>query len=538
MSDSHTIDGILTPNGIRRAIRWEGRLSRRLFLHWAAALTSVPFFAQQTTGQVSSRPHFAHDPFALGVASGDCDDSSVVLWTRLAPRPLEPEGGMAPFPVDVQWELSEDEAMSRIIRAGKVRSSPVFAHSTHVVVEGLKPDRWYWYRFQAGDAISPVGRTRTMPQENSVPERLKFAFASCQHFEQGLFTAYDHMRGQDLDMIFHLGDYIYEGAPGITGVRTHAGPRLIELKDYRIRHAQYRSDPWLHRAHALCPWWVTWDDHEFDNNYADSISQTLDADPAEFLIQRTAAYQSFYEMMPLRPDAMPRGPDMKLYRGASFGRLAQFHILDTRQYRSDQPNGDKSSEINAEALDPKSSMLGARQREWLQSGLTGSKSLWNVLAQQVMMAMADIQAGSDKKYSMDQWPGCAYERMRLLKFIQDRRVKNPIVLTGDIHSNWVNQLRVDDRKPETRIVATEFVGTSISSGGNGSDRSATQDELLRENPCVQFHNRQRGYVKCTVTDKWMRADYIVMDQVLKPGGKASTRSSWIVHANQPGATLA
>jgi alkaline phosphatase D len=224
-----------------------------------------------------------------------------------------------------------------------------------------------------------------------------------------------------------------------------------------------------------------------------------------------------------------------LYRKASFGRLAELFILDTRQYRTDQPNGDRGSELNEAALAPGNSLLGTKQRDWLQSGLAASSARWNVLAQQVMMAMVDRAPGDTDRYSMDQWPGYAHERMALMRFCAERKVANPVVLTGDIHSNWVNDLRVDDRKPELPAVATEFVGTSISSGGNGVDKPARLDTLLAENPCVRFHNQQRGYVRCTVTPREWRADYVVVEDVLRPHGKITTRASFRVEAGKPGA---
>ncbi|MCC2673049.1 MAG: phosphodiesterase/alkaline phosphatase [Armatimonadetes bacterium] len=486
---------MLEPKELRKAIRHEGGVSRRLFLAYAAALAGVPLLS----------------------------------------GPLDPDGGMPPAAVPVTWEVAEDEGMRTVVQTGKATATPLLGHTVHVEVAGLKPDRWYWYRFRAGDAQSPIGRTRTLPEAGATPERLRFAFASCQHYEAGLFTAYEAMAKDELDLVCHLGDYIYEG-PGREGaVRKHAGPKLTALTDYRVRYSQYRSDPLLRAMHQQCPWLVTWDDHEVENNYAADISQRKGADPAEFLLHRAAAYQAYYEMMPLRRRSIPRGPDLQLYRKASFGQLAEFLILDTRQYRTDQPNGDARSDLNAAAMNPSNTLLGARQREWLQGALTASPATWNVLAQQVMMALVDRAPGDAHGFSMDQWPSAAHERIELVRFMQERRVKNPVVLTGDIHSNWVNDLRVDDRKADTPVVATEFVGTSISSGGNGVDKPNDLEPMLAENPCVRFHNRQRGYVRCTVTPGAWRSDYVVVADVTKPGGAVSTRASFVVEAGHPGA---
>ena len=531
---------------LRDAIRWEGGVSRRLFLAYGTALSAIPLLGTRVEGRVVRRPRLAADPFTCGVASGEPSSTGVVLWTRLAPEPLAVGGGMAPEKVEVKWELAEDEGMKSVVKGGVAVATPQLGHAVHVAAEGLKPDRWYYYRFHAGDATSPVGRTRTTPEPTATPEKLRFAFASCQHFEQGLFTAYEHMAKDELDLVIHLGDYIYEYPhnPNTKGklVRKHAGPaagKIKTLEDYRNRHAQYRGDKLLQGMHARCPWLVTWDDHEFDNNYANLIQEEqpkgkAKADPADFLEQRANAYQAYYENMPLRPASLPRGPRMKLYRTSNFGRLASFQVLDTRQYRTDQPNNDRSSDINDEALNPKSTLIGAEQADWLKGALLRSPATWNVLAQQVMMGMADLAAGEKKQYSMDQWPGYAFERMRLMKWIAERKVPNPVVLTGDIHSNWVNELRVDDRRPEEPVVASEFVGTSISSGGNGQKDPKGLDVLLAENPFIKFHNRQRGYVRCTVTPNEWRSDYVVVPEVLESGGPAEVPASFVVEAGRPG----
>jgi alkaline phosphatase D len=520
---------------IQAAVRSEGRVSRRLFLAYGAALSSVPLLGRASWADAS--PAFADDPFTLGVASGDPDSTSVVFWTRLAPRPLDPDRGMPANPVEVRWELAEDESFRKIVGQAKTLATPQLAHAVHVVAQGLRPDRWYFYRFHAGDAVSPVGRTRTMPQRYAQPETLKFAFASCQHYETGLYTAYEQMARDEVDLVFHLGDYIYEDGGRDGRLRRHAGEEIKSLSDYRIRHSQYRADPLLHGMHARCPWFVTWDDHEVDNNYAADISEHADVSVEDLLWRRANAYQAYYEMMPLRPRSLPRGPHMQLYRHAPFGRLADFFVLDTRQYRSDQPNSDRRSTLNDEALNAKNSLLGPQQRDWLQSRLLASHGTWNILAQQVMMGLVGFQNREDEPlaYSMDQWPGCAHERMSLMQFLADRRVPNPVVLTGDIHSNWVNNLRVDDCNPDSPLVATEFVGTSISSGGNGIDKIRSHDELLADNPVVQFHNAQRGYVRCTVTPQDWTTEFMVIDDVTKPGGNISTRATFVVEAGEPGA---
>lgn len=514
----------------------DGRLTRRFFLAYSAALAALPWTVNQTSVAVRKRFKFSSDPFTLGVASGDPGPSGVVLWTRLAPQPLEQNGGMPSEAVAVPWEVANDDAFKDVVTRGTALATPEHGHSVHVEVEGLRPDRWYFYRFHAGDAVSPIGKTRTVPAADVMPEKLKLAFASCQSFEQGLYTAYQHMAQDDLDLVFHLGDYIYEGAGKDDKVRKHHGKKIFTLDDYRARHAQYRSDKLLQNMHAACPWIVTWDDHEVENNYASDISERKDVDPAKFLLQRAAAYQAYYEMMPLRKQSTPNGPMMQLYRPASYGRLAEFLVLDTRQYRTDQPNGDKASPLNEAALSASQTILGGDQKQWLKESLQASQKTWNVLAQQVMMGLVGLpKKDGSRLYSMDQWPGYTHERLEMLQFIADAKVRNPVVLTGDIHSNWVNDLRVDDRDASTPVVATEFVGTSISSGGNGKKTPEFLDELLADNPCVKFHNQQRGYVRCTITEKAWSSDYMVVEDITKPDSPAIKRASFVVESDHPGA---
>jgi alkaline phosphatase D len=496
-----------------------------------AATGAAPLLARRAWAAPDRR--FASDPFTLGVASGDPEPDGVVLWTRLAPRPLEPGGGLAPEAIDVVWEVAEDEGFTRPIASGRALATPQLGHSVHVEVAGLAPDRWYWYRFRSGEAESPVGRTRTAPRPDADVPRLVFAVTSCQNYEQGLFTAYEQMQRDEPDLVLHLGDYIYEYEAGRNGkIRTHIGNEIESLDDYRIRLALYRSDPLLSGMHAKCPWLVTWDDHEFDNNYADLVSEEQGIDATRFQRRREAAYQAYYEMMPLRARSLPRAHHLQLYRRTTYGRLAELLVLDTRQYRTNQPNDDKRSPLNEAALDPRATLLGAEQRAWLQSRLLASEARWNVLAQQVMMGMVGVDRDGVPTFSMDQWPGYAHERMELVRFLAERRIPNPVVLTGDIHSNWANELRVDDREHDSARVATEFVATSLSSGGNGVAVPDRYDELRAQNPCVRFHNRERGYVRCAVTPSEWRADFVVVDDVERPGGRCFDRASFVVEAGE------
>ena len=496
-------------------------LSRRSFLATAAAAAGAV-----GCGGTPAR-ELRDDPFGLGVASGDPSADGVVLWTRLLP----PEGAKS---IDVEWVVAEDEAFTKGVRRGRNVAPPELAHSVHVELEGLQPDRPYWYRFRVGAAESEVGRTRTLPAPGAMPSKLRMGIASCQSVEQGLFTAYEHMLKEDLELVIHLGDYIYEGAGSKTAVLAHQGLECKTLEGYRQRYAQYKAVPALRAMHAAAPWLVTPDDHEFDNNCAGSISEEKKVGPEEFLRRRAAAYQAYYENMPLRRSSMPAGPDMKLYRRFAWGRLADLYVLDTRQYRTDQPCGDGNKAPCPEVLDPNGTILGAAQRDWLLEGLSAGNTSWNILAQQVMVAKVDRKPGDGVAVSMDQWPGYEAERRRLLKHLHDRKLANAVVLAGDIHTNWANELVADFDGLDGKTIATEFVGTSISSGGDGQKTPKDLELIYKDNPFVKFHNAERGYLRCEVDAKAWRTDYRTVPFVRKPGAPLNTRASFVVEAGQPG----
>ena len=508
------------------------QLSRRSFLAGGASFAAAALLSTRVMGAKTQRASFSDQPFSLGVASGDPLPDGVVLWTRLAPRPLEIGGGMKAEPVAVSWQIADDESMTRVVQSGTATARPEWSHAVHVEVTGLRPDRWYWYQFKVGSEVSPKGRTRTAPTAEVLAARLRFAFVSCQHYESGLFTAYEHLAREDLDLVVHLGDYIYEGAAAADRVRRHLGGECFTLDDYRLRYALYKSDPHLQAAHAMAPWIVTWDDHEVANNYAGDHASKPAQQP-EFLLRRAAAYQAYFENMPLRRSALPKGPEMLLYRRLSFGRLAQFHVLDTRQYRTPQPLGDGNKAPTPVLLDPRGTLMGERQRDWLFRGLENSPASWNILAQQVMMARVDRAGGTEVKYSMDQWPGYEFERRRVLRHFREKRVKNPVVITGDIHSHWANELIADFDELDSPVVGTEFVGTSISSGGDGAATPKTHDHLRAENPFLKFFNGERGYVRCEVTPRAWRTDYRTVPFVTKPGAPLVTRASFVVESGRP-----
>lgn len=509
---------------------------RQVLTFGGSLLAAWPILGPIASAAYRRRIAVSDYPFALGVASGDPTPDGFVVWTRLAPNPLADDGGMKPENVQVRWKVAHDEKMSRVVAEGTAIATPELAHTVHVEVPGLENDRWYFYQFEATGEVSPVGRARTMPADNTLAKNLKFAFASCQHFETGYYTAYQHMAQENCDLVAHLGDYIYEYAGKEGRIRKHVGPHIDTLADYRIRHAQYRSDELLQAAHAMCPWLVTWDDHEFDNNYANLTPEhpKRDINKPELFVQRRAnAYQAYYEHMPLRKAQLPVGPDMQLFRGVRFGRLADFSILDTRQYRTDQPLGDGLKTPTPEVMSSGGTLLGQQQEDWLVKRLEESSSVWNVLAQQVMMARVDRRAGETEAFSMDQWPGYEANRRRMLELFAKNSERNPVVLTGDIHCNWANHLTFDDQDATTPAVAVEFVGTSISSGGDGGQERPDTPSMLEENPCVKFFNNERGYVVCELTPETWTSHYRTVPFVSRPGAPLNTRASFVVENGVP-----
>ena len=512
--------------------------SRRHFLRFATTLGGAVLLPHR----LWAKPRFHRDPFALGIASGYPQPDGIVLWTRLAPEPLE-GGGMPQAAVEVGWEVAVDEAFRTIVRSGKEIAAVDWAHSVHIEVAGLDPARPYFYRFHAGDTVSPVGRTRTAPAAGAAAERLRFSFASCQQYEQSYYAAYRHMAADDLDLVVHLGDYIYESSWGRNHVRSHGAAEPITIEDYRNRYALYKSDPDLQAAHAAHPWIVTWDDHEVDNDYAADRSQDLDP-PALFLRRRAAAYRAYYEHMPLPKWARPGGPDMQLYCRWAFGALAQFHVLDGRQYRSHQAcprEGRGGSNVVAaedcrERLNPERTLLGQKQERWLTDGLGASSARWNVIAQQTLMAQSDRRPGDGQAFWTDGWDGYPLARRRLLRVIEEERVTNPVVIGGDLHLSVVADLKTDFDDPRAPVVATEFVGTSISSQGWPRRRV---EAWLAESPHIRYANpTRRGYTVAELSARRCLVSLRTLDDVRDPQSRIRTLRSFAVEDGKPGAQRA
>ncbi len=520
-------------------------VSRRRFLGYGTAGAAAVLLGTGTWSAASSfaSPLRAGNPFTLGVASGDPLPDGVVLWTRLAADPFAEDGsgGMSPEPVRVEYEVATDEKFADVVRRDSVVATPELGHSVHPEITGLEPDREYFYRFRAGGEISMAGRTRTTPALTSAPSALNFAFASCQAWQDGYFTAYDHMAEEDLDLVVHLGDYIYEYGVKDNKRGVTTDPKFhtetFDLARYRLQYGLYKAEAPLQRAHARFPWIMTMDDHEVENNWAGDLSQVddePDQDPAVFRKRRAAAFQAMYENMPLRQAQTPDGPDMRLHRRLSYGNLADFTMIDTRQHRDDQPCGDGSSASCDDRFDPDRTILGAVQREWVLDGFSSSKAQWQVLGNQAPMGQTDRDAGEAVDVFMDPWDGYVAERDQLLAAAQERGVRNLVVITGDRHQNYAWDLKRDFTDPDSPTVASEFVGTSISSSGDGGDTTEETERLLAANPHMKFINSQRGYVRVSVDQQQWRSDFRVVPYVTKEGAPIETRATYVVENEKPG----
>jgi alkaline phosphatase D len=348
-------------------------------------------------------------------------------------------------------------------------------------------------------------------------------FASGAEYEHGWFTAYRRLAEEHPDLVLHLGNYQYEYPAGqyvapSGNVRDHVGPLTATLASYRQRYAQYKTDPDLQAAHAAAPWLVVMDDHEVADNWA--AEAPARPQPA-FLEQRAGALRAYYENMPLRRSAVPDGIHMQLYRRVRWGALATFHLLDTRQYRGEQPCGDRLGSECRRRTDPIRSITGAVQERWLIDGLRRSSSRWDLLGQQVFFSQLDLIPGPGRGFNPDAWDGYVGSRDRIIAGLRDSPVRNAVVLTGDVDSHWAAEVAERFDEPTSPTAATELVTTSITCGGDGSETRPEIGDILRENPRIRFYNNRRGYIRTVIAPDELRADFRVLPYVFaarRPGG--------------------
>jgi alkaline phosphatase D len=527
-------------------------VSRRDFLARSLAASALAFAPFE---RLAADARFRSDPFQLGVASGEPAPDGFVLWTRVAPEPLDPAAlGTTVF--ELEWQVASDPAFARVVASGTALARPHLAHAVHVEVGGLAPGSEYFYRFRLGGYGSPVGRALTTPPAGAPAEHLRFAITSCAHYEQGFFSAYRYIAADRPDLVLALGDYIYEASFGGRRVRLFGAPEAVSLDDYRLYYCQYRLDPDLQAAHAACPWLLTWDDHEVENDYVEVNSEhalcggerVREAFPA----RRAAAYKAWFEHMPVRPSRLLPGPALRLWDTVDWGSLARFYVLDTRQFRSRQAcslpptelrcdtvagrkirrsgaGGDASIDPSDPACrvaleDPSRTFLGEEQERWLDGAFAASRTRWNLIAQAVVLAPLIEGSAASPRVRSDTWSGYPPARERLLASLARHRVTNPVVLTGDVHAFAVNEV-ADARD---RVVASEFVTTSITA--DLTDISAQQ----RLNPRMRYQDSaHNGYVRFEVDPDRLRAELVGLDDVRDPRSGRATLAAFEVGAGDP-----
>ncbi|MFQ6171447.1 alkaline phosphatase D family protein [Oryzobacter sp. R7] len=514
-------------------------LGRRRLLTAAGLAVTAAFAA--------GRPHRASatvagsgpaaDPFTVGIASGDPLPTRVVLWTRLAPSPFEADGGLGPVGFPVQWAVALDPGMARVVRRGSTLAHPEYAHSVHVDVDGLEPDREYWYQFRAGGHLSPVGRTRTAPAPGARLDHLHLVVASCQSLGAGWYHAWKDAASDPADLVYFAGDYIYEYATDATSVRWPYLPPLPDdysrqtdtLGRFRQQYGLYKSDPDLQEAHRLSPWMVTWDDHEVTNDY--------DAeDPALFQL-RANAYRAFWEHMPLRPPQRPDGHGARMYRRLDYGDLVRFHVLDTRQYKTDQLPGSTVGDT-AERRDPSRQILGAAQEAWLLDTLGSGEVTWDVLANTVLFSRLDSDDTAGERFSTGQWDAYQAAQQRVIDTVAAKEAGGFVVLTGDIHRNYHLNVLQDFEDPESRVVGVEFAGSSISSGRDGGETDAGLEVRKRANAHLVRADLRRGYLRCRITPDLWTTQVRAIDRISTLDHRAWTSATLVTEPLRPGLQVA
>lgn len=532
-----------------------GGLDRRSFLALGAAATGAVLIPTTATSALAGRSvRSSGEVFRLGVASGDPLPDSVILWTRLAPKPLELDGGMGRVSATVEWEIASDEAFTKDRQSGSFDATPTYGHSVHIDVKGLTPDSWYYYRFKHGTELSPVGRTRTTPEPGASMSLLRVGQTSCANWQSGYYQLYADLAEQEPDYWLALGDYIYEyGNKGYMRPTQTKPTREIPWKDepftvaqYRRQYGLYRGSPELQKLHAAAPYSIIWDDHEVDNNFTASKSGgDGQKDRVKFRKRRAAGFQAFWENHAIRipqPEPMPRR--MKIYREITWGTLATFLMLDGRQYRSDQPGDNTPADFGRwvpKMNSPTATMLGVNQEAWLTERLDDSTAKWTFVAQQTVLSDVNGSVGlgvpADGLYNYDSWDGYWVARERLTAAITQGQVRNPVILTGDFHCNlafdvlqsWPNprdfpsmaeciQATLTWDKP---VVAAEIATGAISSPtffGEGGIVALAGPPTLAKTPWAAYGELLgNGYVLHEITPESDRATYRVCNALAKPG---------------------
>lgn len=533
-----------------------GSVSRRTVIAGGIAAPGLAVALPAPGAEAAQTRFFRH-----GVASGDPLPRAVVIWTRVTPVPdALPGSGRGPR-VAVDWEVATDREFRKVVRRGSVRTGAERDHTVKVDVTRLAPARWYFYRFRFRDAVSPVGRTRTAPAASATPRNIRFGVVSCANLQAGFFNAYRALaRRDDLHAILHLGDYLYEYAPGQYGMgpddvdirKHHPAKEMVTLADYRKRHAQYKHDADLRALHAKYPFIVTWDDHETTNDsWAHGAENHQPATEGDFEVRKGAARRAYDEWMPLRMAGTADLHDgRRIYRRLRFGRLAELSMLDLRSYRTEQPN-------QAGTGDPAATITGAKQRNWLRAGLI-SHVQWKIIGNPVMItpvnlatlpttlaeAVIQVTGGvlppDGVAYNPDQWDGYTVDRSRIYQQIRDHSTRDVVFVTGDIHSGWACELPVDPGAypVDSETVGVEFVCTSVTSNNlkdilHAPPRTASlavEEGVKAANRHVKYLNfDDHGFSILDITSHRAQMDWYITG----PRDERSGAATWSVSYRTP-----
>jgi alkaline phosphatase D len=548
--------------------------SRRTFLGatavGAAALVARPMMGRTQAGVA---------PFLHGVASGDPLADRAIIWTRVTPSPdAVPGSGIGP-PVDVTWQVAADPGFSQVVKSGVVTTTAAHDHTVHVDVTGLRAGADHWYRFTALGTTSPVGRTRTAPAAGTALDALRIGVVTCSEYEFGYFGAYRHLAARDdVDVVLHLGDFIYEfgigyghpptvaDTPGPEIGRSHEPPNeIVTLGDYRTRYAQYRRDADSQALHAAHPVVVMWDDHEFANDAWSNGSENHQPEEGDWAARAAAARQAWREWQPVRQ----AGDDAEaVYRSFRFGDMAEVWMLDERRYRSQQPQNAFLSygSVDPAINDPSRTMLGTTQHDWFLGGLTTSTAAWKVLGNPVMFmpfvmgpplmaalvgALGPVLPAGlplPPPLTVDDWNGYNAERQAILTALADSAVKDVVVLTGDYHESFAADLpdAIDGYVLDDNSAGVEFIVPSVTSPGlaetleagglpNGDAVNVVfEANITANNPWIKYHEgHSNGFAVIELTAERAQLDFIFLADRLDPATTATVQASWLARRGNP-----
>ncbi len=503
----------------------------------SATLTSLP-----SAGW--SRQSWDSNPFSLGIASGSPTSDSIVLWTRLGLAEVE-AAGRSRSPIPVAWQIAHDRNFGHIAKQGEVLASPTLAHAVHAEVSGLEPDREYFYRFISGDAVSATGHTRTFPETNAAVKKLRIAYASCQQWGNGYYSAYRHMLAEQVDVVMFLGDYMYEyPASKPFDIRPTTGGWITTLDGYRSRYALHKSDKDLQAMHAACPWIVTWDDHEVQNDYAATHPGNSGKPVDDFMARRRAAYQAFYEHMPVRREQFASllnglSTEVRVFGNIAYGQLANIYMLDNRQHRDLQactrngrPGGSRVDPSTCAIWnDPQRTLLGSKQEAWLNAEFASARTTWNVIGLQSVFGPRNFSTDGGQSYSNDGWDGYPAARNRLIDSMRNTQLANPVMLGGDVHQNWVGNILADYNNPASKKIGVEFCGTSITSLTMLTN--AEQAKIIERHPHFVFGDcESRGFGVVEITPTHMTTTLKAVRDATDPLSDAFTLARFHVEAGQ------